>query len=573
MEDNSDKNERIEGTQIQEALLKRTGSIKAGITTEVEIIKDVEEKQTETPNEEKIEEKKEEKKKKAKEKPKKEKSGKKINKKVVILIVIAIVCVVATVTLICLKFNSLNKQYAYNTNSSFNNGEKVEDDEKNLTVVENGTIDYNNIDITTIYNVEGVESTDSKTYFKPEGFKWGYYYVKIEGLKNKDVENKINEYIKNEVINHQKEYGSARAIVSGSFNSVLSLYITTDNWDKYKGINIDLNTGDFIPFEKVFIKSTPIYGILYNGVIEKLPFDTYNSIPMDEDDYYSYMDKYNNMDNRDTSKYEDVLFDIKKWYDNNKDNINYYMNANYITIDNIYLASMDKYINVSISLAELRDYVAIYKRYNNQDIFSLDKYATGLIPFTLLTTNVSIEKKYMYPNYGIRSNNLFFGGRYDYYQDREDNMKEIDKIIKLTHTRLENVENEMIQIASQNQQNNYFFEPYISIEDNTDDSEPWYYWQTKKKKHYKVNIYYSKQGIPKEEGSLSDMLYETGKYPMAGAAFTNVLNVYYVMNKKDMQEYYKQEENITLYFDENANYLGDTEDVVIDTGVPGYNPS
>ncbi len=88
-------------------------------------------------------------------------------------------------------------------------------------------------------------------------------YVQISGLKDKDIENSINEEIENLALDYYKQYSSYEycdfyASVSANFSNVLSIHIyenvaTDDSYDYYTtGLNYDLTTGEKIELKDLF---------------------------------------------------------------------------------------------------------------------------------------------------------------------------------------------------------------------------------------------------------------------------------------------------------------------------------
>ena len=108
-------------------------------------------------------------------------------------------------------------------------------------------------------------------------------YLQIRGLKNKTVEDKINNEIQqialncykeeikdlNEVININVSMWEASNFAN-TISFELSYVAKIDDDDDgfyqgYKGINYDLNTGDKITFDKIFTSDVPIENVLRQG--------------------------------------------------------------------------------------------------------------------------------------------------------------------------------------------------------------------------------------------------------------------------------------------------------------------
>jgi len=89
----------------------------------------------------------------------------------------------------------------------------------------------------------------------------------LSGLKDKSVENKINEAIK-------KDFPNGFPNMAANYNDVISV---TDNPTPYQGsskfLNFRLDTGEVLKFEDLFTSGANIVSFLSNGIYKKLAHD------------------------------------------------------------------------------------------------------------------------------------------------------------------------------------------------------------------------------------------------------------------------------------------------------------
>lgn len=180
-------------------------------------------------------------------------------------------------------------------------------------------------------------------------------YSQISGLKNKEIEEKINKEIYEEIEKICKQYenddkckrADVSAMVIGNFSDVLSLdvsvyaeYQETENSGietkyYYDGLNYILETGEKIKFNELFLDDTSIKSIISKVAYESLAYDYLYEGRANE---YEYFD--GNMDNVDYSDIEDKLFKIMSEYNLNNDikfnfsatNINMILDSRWIPI-------------------------------------------------------------------------------------------------------------------------------------------------------------------------------------------------------------------------------------------------
>lgn len=167
-------------------------------------------------------------------------------------------------------------------------------------------------------------------------------------------------------------------------------------------LNIDLSTGTDIPFEKVFVSSAPLNALLIEGLYESLAWKN-----IYED--YEGTDGYFNMDNADTSEYEDKAMTLIKNYEKQKGNIQYNITPSSIMIYKL----ADKNImgdgnetTITVNMVDHIEDIAIYKRYlTDTSIFENDNL--GYKDLVVLTDSVEDGGYVTYISHGKLSSNIF----------------------------------------------------------------------------------------------------------------------------------------------------------------------
>ena len=405
------------------------------------------------------------------------KQKKKIKKQTVIFIIIIVVCILLTACATIIKIKNIN-----------NSLKSTKEDEKNDKFIEEVTQKkqaedtrylvtgfedtYNNNDLVinkiNVQNGNIVETIDYKT-------RNGNIieYLSISGLKDKEIENKINEDIKNNVYNFIEKNPSERNQVSvrvmGNFSNVLSIsgnknsMIWSNNqWSavdtQYFSLNYDLTTGNKLTLEDLFISSTPINSIISQAAYHSMAWDTSLSL----DDFEGYQ-RNHDMDNRDTSEYEEKILDIINKYKRNKDSLSFYFTP---TTLNIYgfPAEHDK-INRggSINLMDYMDSVSIYKKYANKDIFESNNI--GLKNIFVFTNPIAAfleSKDYIYGKFDKR---LFVDVSLP--QIYEEQLKQIDsaiidKVLRDGKGKIQNIINNL-KNTSNNSDSGYVYQGYSGI--------------------------------------------------------------------------------------------------------------
>ena len=585
MEENNNEKVRkgsLEISEPQEEIVQQEINEQENIQEEK--VKEIKEENNENVVEEKADEDKEEIKKEEPKniniqaKAKKEvKPKKKINKQVILVAIIVIACIVITVGLIILKMRDLNKKYQYvEENDVFTTEDKVEDPDAIYATDKDTRFNYNDLVVSDYYEIDGVVTQESRIPTSSI-----YQFVKIEGLKNKEIENKINVEIKNTVYEKAKADASGKktcyARVDGNFSNILSIMVYAYDAGRtvYYGLNYDLNTGEKIPFENVFTKSTPIISLITESASQIKAWrveDGAIDANINDEEYMEQIRNYYNMDYRDTSEYEDLLFKVANKYNEVKGNIQYTVSPTEISIYNVLPDELATDKNnasyfVNIPMYKYEEYIAIYKRYAGTDIFeNADLALKNVIPFT-------IPAGYDWRNgiagnqmYGDLSDNVFIDVAKEIYISEWD--EKLQKALELGEINITNKINEIKNNVSIDKENGYVIQGSY----NATYQQSYYRDQETQKyliPHIRVLFSWNITKLPiKEYKNLAYHLAWLHALPYGGTGSPRFYD--YHSNQLGGST---QMDNFFIYFDTEGNYLGTDKSVVFDEVMNSYYPS
>lgn len=260
------------------------------------------------------------------------------------------------------------------------------------------TYNVNSIEIVSYYDMEG--NIVTKEIYDGHDYQSRIQFIQIYGLKDKNIQNKINERLKKEAYGLNCNF--VYAIIEANFSNILSLEYFGDN-SKVATLNINLVTSEDIKFEDIFVSSATINSYLAEGLYKTLAWE---SLEVDEEGNYK-----NNMDDVDTSEYEDKFIMFINNFNKSKDDLKYSISPSSINIyglldknilDSEYLNEM----SVNIDLVEHMNEVAVYKRFlTNESIFENDSLGTKNI--IVLTGNAMEEQDMTRISYGKITDNIF----------------------------------------------------------------------------------------------------------------------------------------------------------------------
>ena len=363
--------------------------------------------------------------------------------KIIFVVVFCFICISVTLGLILYKNIEI--------------GQEVKDDIKTAESDENNK-DVAGIDVKGTYNQNDLKIEENKATKE----KVEISYFKILGLKNKIIQENINQELERDALNFYREKisdlsevinVSSNMVNTANFANVISFEISyvakkDDNGDgfyqDFKGINYDLTTGEEISIDKLFTSDAPIEDILRKSA------------------YYSLVEnktEENLSGEFVVSDYGDIEDDIAIFINQyKKGKINqFYFSPKYIYIlygENVIKIDMKQYAN----------YIAIYNRYlTNESIFETND--VGLKNLYTLSERYAID--YRYTIYEKSSNYLI-----------DINIDNIDldetafskKVLQNKINELNAEIEKMKSIASRDTNNFYIINYYININTTVENS-------------------------------------------------------------------------------------------------------
>lgn len=503
---------------------------------------------------------------------------KKINKQLLAVVLIGIACIVFTIALIIVQINNLNEKYKLDEPTNvFESKDKKEDEDKKYVVGENDTLDFNDVETKKFYIVDGTEydnNDNNRAYEAIQSGKKVQEIIKISGLKNKEIENNINSNINKKIMEFsQDNYNYVSCDIKGNFNDILSIQYGSSAGTRniMKGYTIDLNTGNEITFEDIFTKSAPIASLISNNFFKKLAWDfevdvDYNVVG--EEQYFERRAYFSNMNNRDTSDYEDKGLEIANWYKENKGNINYTITPMSVTVYDV--ETKENKYNVTIPLYENNYCVAIYKRFkSNNSIYEKDVNCSGFVPYSMPMSYYSGCKVDKDIEHGKVLKNLYLDMSIASYTSINN-----EKIESMSRTFAKNLIQEEKNKAMSNPSKCYVLQGTLQFLDWTNNLTNYYYSEIDGYfiPHYRAFISYGECELDNFD-NLNKDLAEAAIFPSASADPFTLKLYYYIKSNYNANNNDNPYGNKMYYFDKDGNYLGDDIIVVKDTSRDGYNPS
>ena len=294
------------------------------------------------------------------------------------------------------------------------------EDSKYLINSYSETYNENPIEIVNYYDNNG-------TLYTGEYHEYTVNYIQIDGLKDEKIQKELNKKLKETAYSMADKNGQVQMQVVGNFSNILSIlvqynnrqWIGTDGY-KNKSINIDLTTGEDIPLQNIFISSTPIKSLLIDGLYEELYWYIANSSINENDwDNWEKWEEAHDMNNADTSEFEDKALLLAKKYEKQKDNLVFTITPTRVEIYNIIGKDLidDDYLHyLKINLFKYKDETAIYKRYlTEKNIYKDNSLGQKNI---IVFTDPYYENTFESLNYGKIRDNIFLEEAFYCYEDK-----------------------------------------------------------------------------------------------------------------------------------------------------------
>ena len=499
------------------------------------------------------------------------KKKKKLKTRTKVLIIVIVLCIIITTVLTLLKIKSIN--------DNKNKGEeKIQETIEDAFVTEERTkkqaedaiylcknfeetYNQNDLEIKTVNEGDDPEDYAARKFTRIS-------YVKISGLKDTNIQNKINKEIKELAYSMIKENISGADEVSVSvkanYSNVLSLefsklsrdFSNIDKVDdirtdyKIKCLNYNLVTGEKLHLEDLFVSSAPIASIVSDAAYNAMAWDTNISFDMSEEE----LDKNTNMDRRDTSNYEDELLAIVNRYKNKKGNIEFCFTETKLFIYDLLNNEQILSGRMSINLMDYIQYLTIFKKYasnniyTNNDIGMKNIYVyTTPICASLLTKKEDLKGI----TYGKLTSNLFVDAQstnLNIYNVSDDIDKKISNDFK---TRFNQKINSIKEKSNNNSDKGYVYQCLFSYEDEYEPFIKVYIDATLSE----MSRDFFDKNIFKELAKLS----VKPKASIDGLLFNEYNKVEGITSK---------EERIEYYYDIDGNYLGDNKSVLKKKEIP-----
>lgn len=191
-------------------------------------------------------------------------------------------------------------------------------------------------------------------------------FLQIDGLKDKQIQTKINNLLKEKAYSFGKDKRVGTDVTS-SFSNVLgvSFYMIDERGQNEKNefLHIDLSTGKEIPFEDVFVSSASINNILSEGMYKTLAWETKEKNTNEE----NWEDDYD-ISKADISDFEDKSIVLAKKYEKEKGKIKYSLYFDKIIVYDLLNGITDKEDRtITIDFVDHLEDIAIYKRFLTED--------------------------------------------------------------------------------------------------------------------------------------------------------------------------------------------------------------
>lgn len=314
------------------------------------------------------------------------------NKRFIIgYIIFALILLIITGLAIYFTIDNMNKkssnEIGEQITSKVDIAKTIAEDSKYAIKSYDETYNENPITITEYYDIDGEIITsrqwdDERKYIN---------FIQIEGLKDKKIQSKINDKLKEKSYSF-KESNNIFCNVTANFANILSVSISDDT-GKTETLNINLNTGENIPFEKVFVSSAPLNSLLSEGLYKKLAWDSLWEKNRNINNGEEIEDTFD-MDKTDTSAYEDKFLMLLNNYKKQNGNIKYNIFPSQVYIYGLIDEKISKEEygdSINIDFIDHIEDIAIYKRYlSSNSIYEDDSLGNKNI--VVLVRNIEAER-------------------------------------------------------------------------------------------------------------------------------------------------------------------------------------
>ena len=377
-------------------------------------------------------------------------------------------------------------------------------------------------------------------------------FIQIDGLKDKQVQNNVNSKLKEKAYSFGNNK-DVRTNLTANFSNVLavSIYCNDSNLEYNENkecLNIDLSTGNEIPFEEIFVSSAPINSILSEGLYKllawRIKYQNSNEDNWEDDFDFS---KY------DSSDFEDKSMILSRNYQKEKGKIKYSLYYDKVIVYGLLNGLVDKdsesYINISF-VKHLED-IAIFKRFLTKDSL-YENSDIGLKNIIVCQYPIAPEGKAIE---GDRALNLGFISENVYMEDfMEGYVKNANEsIIKKINDYLQNFSNETKNNLMKYSNNGLIFQRTMQLIQDRD--KPYY------------NVYIHEAKAMCDIDYFKNLAFEDyinlKTRPRADAGTFIFSDDEYEQKQHPNLKITNTKEKLILYFSLDGEYIGNNEEEAI----------
>ena len=439
-------------------------------------------------------------------------------KKIIIITISIIICVIGiTSGLIKAKLKTLT------LNENVINSENIDSSNEDIEMIKEKTLD-----LYGTYNQNDLLITDKN--ISHDSFSRPIQIKQIGGLKNKKIENKINESIEKKILleidNFLKEYelpyNELYVHNYSNFSNVISfscvISARDDNYHyehKSFGLNYNLIDGEEIKFKDLFTKDADIQTIVRDALYKKIEE---NDEPFWDEKTNKWMEYSWHSDGETGECIEEIvdyvpylteneINKIVKRFVNGKENNFYFSNAEICIIEPEYC---------SVKFEEFADMVTIYDKYvTNESIYENDNI--GFKNILTCSRELLISDNFLYKKTSYETDNFFYDITIDkgYYDENNEVekivLKKLDDVIKETEIKVE----EYRKLAENNPDKMYvvLFNPTITMGKTRFYPSEEYEFYNLISLNYKIKVI---SDDIKNKNDLLDRILGTYRYPNLG---------------------------------------------------------
>jgi len=357
--------------------------------------------------------------------------------KIIFVTIFSVICLLITAILIIYKNIDIEEK-------------NKETNEKILTGIDlKGTYNQNDL------KIEEKSVTQEKVEIR---------YLQISGLKNKNVENKINKEIEKAALNcYKDEIKNLDEVINisvtmweaANFSNTVSFELNytakiDDNDDGFYqgvlGLNYDLKTGNKITIDKIFTSNAPIENIIRKSIYYDLLVDKKEDNLAGDSIIADYGD------------IENEVAEIMKLY-KKENNIEFSYTPMQINL----LYENDK--RITIDMKDYAEYIAIYNRYLNENsLYKSDNI--GIKNMYVLTRRYN--NVYYYTNYQ-NEDNYFIDISIDFQSTNADEFAKniVQEKISAIEEEIEKIKQRVIENPNRFYILNYYISVYTGDEWST----------------------------------------------------------------------------------------------------------